>query len=510
MNEYIASANVSQICPPADKKTFIWRWVPAFVHPELRAIAITLYPGLLLDVAYFRFFQECCFPTQFEFATGNTMIPWQVLNIIEYGEHRSTSNGSRFLERYMRDVNHYPEITEYSRPRHGMLGLTRTIGAKNFHPEFETALQYHLSYPSARKDGVNFVTGKSYDPKYTQKRLHIDAAEHVQDINKQVMRPTSQREVSAALLSYLNNLSIRFFSEAIEKYGKQAEERARQYSDERKNESRVSKREYALLQNMQLRSMPKPFYRVIEHSYRLFPVGTTLCGIPRELRKIYLQDCTTFDMVSAQLAIIVKEWDIPEGEVYLQGKKKIWQELANWIGIELTDNVKDILKHAVYKLVYGGSVKNVVEDLDLELGIGEKFTTHPLIAAIIKARDIQIDKIMKAGGATDCFGTWTEIPVEFNEEWQRNEKNPRSVLAQLSQAIEFKLLYPVFELAIDNKMQKERPDFEIVLYQFDGFTVRFHRHDRVWKKRIHEAFDAQARELGILTRLEEEERYNGE
>lgn len=529
LSEYNVSANITQnspLCPHADKKTFIWRWVDWFTWPDLRATALEEYPKIAY-LPYFRFFKECCVPTQTEFATDNTMLPWQALSIIWYGDIRVCDTG-QFLIDYMRDTDHCPQIFDYQRPREGKKGRVRTIGERYFSDRFRDRLQWSLDHPCELKDAVNFVTNTPYD-KHTQKRLRAAAIEHAQSINRQLLRPQTPREISKACVDYLHALPVEFFRKAIKKYGAQAAERARQYSDKHENASKMSSRDYAVLHNGRLLPMAQPTYLAAKHSYRLYPDGVTLCNLPRELRMIYMQDCVTFDMASAQLAIIIKTWDIPEGEAYLRGEKKIWHELVDWIGLDYSSGVKHILKHtALYKIVFGGSVKNVMHDLDealidsdeenierdmdveLGTGIGAKFVAHPLIAAIIKKRNAELTKIRKDGGATDCFGNWIPMLPSWNKEKERYEPNPRSVLAQLAQAMEFKLLYPVFELAIDHKMQNDRPEFEIVLYQFDGFTVRFHRSEKSWKKRIEEVFKAQADALGIITHLEEEEPYHGE
>jgi hypothetical protein len=128
--------------------------------------------------------------------------------------------------------------------------------------------------------------------------------------------------------------------------------------------------------------------------------------------------------------------------------------------------------------------------------LADKFLGLAPVRALKRQRDAQIAAMLDAGSAQDCFGA--AFPVRTRDE-------ARSALARQAQAIELKLLEPALALA-EAEDQKKDAAFQIVLWQHDGFSVKFRRkadRDRL-SRRIIEAVDAEARRLGIPTRLEVE------
>lgn len=108
---------------------------------------------------------------------------------------------------------------------------------------------------------------------------------------------------------------------------------------------------------------------------------------------------------------------------------------------------------------------------------------------MLQARGAVMRQIKEQGGAQTCFGTW--LSTEEYEE--------RSILAQISQAVELQLLFPVVELA------RSTDEFVITLWQHDGFSIDVTDDRRVglWKGRIQEEVKAKALQRGIQTELEE-------
>lgn len=236
---------------------------------------------------------------------------------------------------------------------------------------------------------------------------------------------------------------------------------------------------------------------------RIVPANVGMCTLHREARRALTQDWVTFDLEAAQLDIAAKEWDISSLQAFLQTRESIWMHLMS--DLRITD--KQALKHAaMYPLLFGareGGIRygiNKEPGLDARCGRGttDRFLRHPLIADTLDARDAKLSEIEEAGGAFDCYDRWISPPVDRD-----GKPNYRSVLAQLMQAAEFKLSYPVYLMATLTD------EFQILLSQYDGFSVKFKRPttQAAWTRRIMNAVEDQATEMGVHTRLKIEEKY---
>ena len=115
---------------------------------------------------------------------------------------------------------------------------------------------------------------------------------------------------------------------------------------------------------------------------------------------------------------------------------------------------------------------------------------HRLIGPVLVERRKRMRKVINGGGAVDCFGRRIAC---------KGRQDVRSVMAQLSQAQEMKLLLPAIELA-----KKRADEFTIVLWEHDGFSVHFTRTDRIESEsqRITDAVNTECSRLGYPTRLE--------
>ena len=120
----------------------------------------------------------------------------------------------------------------------------------------------------------------------------------------------------------------------------------------------------------------------------------------------------------------------------------------------------------------------------------------PLIRAVYEARERQIDHLVfKAFEAWTVFGK--RLPIPFGS-YERRREAARKALAQQAQAVELLLLMPVYELA------SETDQFTVMLYQFDGVTVKYRdrRTCAYWHERITSAVADAAERERVQTRLE--------
>lgn len=248
------------------------------------------------------------------------------------------------------------------------------------------------------------------------------------------------------------------------------------------------------------------FYVPKGRTARVFSLNLGLTTIRKDLRRILTQEWIELDLQNSQLAIAAKYWDIPEVTEFLQTKTSIWNELHKHFGTEnhpKKDDIKIVLKKALYALMYGMSINHLTNGKDskwrglntllLPYGIenaGDIFMNHPIIKVILKKRNKMLNQIRTDKGIVDIYGVW--LPIN------KYQKEP-SVLAQYMQAIELHLVYPVIELA------KSTEQFQVMIFQHDGFSILIrdkHRKD-LWIARIKEVIQTRIDSYNIITRLVE-------
>lgn len=250
-------------------------------------------------------------------------------------------------------------------------------------------------------------------------------------------------------------------------------------------------------------AQPQPFYGPSKEqkTVRLFAKGVSIQGLSNPVKAALTAGWVTFDLRSAQLAIIAEDWGITELAEWLSiPTNSIWSELCSLFPAVAPGVAKSAIKTAVYSVCYGGTKTQIEQALAADLMVtpaaAEKFFEHRFVAAILNSRSARMKKIRGEGGATDCFGHRIACP---------DKGKARSVLAQLSQAREMQLLLPAVRLA-----KKRRKEVTIVLWEHDGFSVHFTRKDRVAdeSERIRAAVGTECRRRGYPTWLEEKPHRN--
>ena len=132
---------------------------------------------------------------------------------------------------------------------------------------------------------------------------------------------------------------------------------------------------------------------------------------------------------------------------------------------------------------------------------GKQFLEHPVMKAVLAARRKRINSLLKAGFTTEVNDAPSAFDTPTLKTIKVTKKNVLSILAQEAQAMEQVLIYPAFQLT------NETDDFQITLYQFDGFSVSFSNKSRqeYWTNRICEVVDAACEYYGIKSFLIAEE-----
>jgi hypothetical protein len=174
----------------------------------------------------------------------------------------------------------------------------------------------------------------------------------------------------------------------------------------------------------------------------------------------------------------------------------IWESLYHHYDLrgEETLRAKPILKNNLYAMCYGMGAKKLEKTVADELGEAgihrtlPLLTDHPLVKALLKGRNRMIRKIRYARGAKTCFGKWVST-----------ENIPAyRILPQISQAIELKIIHPLFVCA------KNTDDFTITLFLHDGVAIHFKDKTKItmWKRRLNALVTNAAKEFNAITELE--------
>ena len=348
--------------------------------------------------------------------------------------------------------------------------------------------------PDLIEDPVHWQTGRQIDRKL---QTNLRKGE-LKAVKQDFLAPC---EMTLRWQRYLNSRSSRLFFEIRDQFN-EAWKVATDYRSKQK-------REGALRHLHRIHIQPKPIYRPSENSVRVVSTET-LQTVDSEIRRILTRDAwREYDLTSSQLAIAAVEWDVPEVRDFLADGGSVWEHMARHTGLGI--EYKPVFKKAVYTTAYGAGEANIrtthmQEAADKE-GLtycphteGEAILSHPFLDALIPARNKQMQQIEIDGGAYDVFGNWLSVR-HLTIKKGSCQSAVRSVLAQLNQAIEMDLLTPVLTLA-EEEETKKRHKWQIALYQYDGFSVKYHRSEDFYHRMIVDTVNSRAKGLGYPTRLD--------
>lgn len=469
------------------------------VSLHFRTLVIEHYPGIQKNLAYWGLFEYLLFGTRFDEKTGRLLISQETLAKIEGKEEELKSQhykGQDFLEAFQADV-----MTEETFQWSGWRieeKLCRVVSKCEFSYEFSLILLQEQQKEWHKTTGrVYFRTGTKFSKAKQAKEREELRIESLSFLEK------ARCPEAKILLQYLNELPPNLFNKILTNLDAARNLTYEIYSKpEDENTRRIT---LNILDSIE--DQAKPYYQPSGKgkTVRVYPYNESILLLPRPIREELVKDWTSFDLRSSQLAICAYTWDVRTVKTFLDSGTSIWKVLFHHLGKEyslkesdknLYENIKEPIKRALYSVIFGMEKSNVSRNLTIALkpfGIqfgGALFCRHPVIESLFIARENQLKKIRKEGGAIDCFGNKLSISKECSE---------KSILAQLAQAIELKLLFPVVELAVANP-----DDFKITLWLHDGFKVAFLDSSKLstWMKKIQTAVQNKAVELGIPTYLE--------
>ena len=302
------------------------------------------------------------------------------------------------------------------------------------------------------------------------------------------------------LLGYLNGLPLQPFTRVADPEALEAALRyaGREYADA------PAKLQYVRRVLTAVSLQPMPIYRTSANTVRVFAEGHSLASLPTPLRRLLSERAgwVELDLEHSQLAIGAALWKVEPVVEMLSGNDfDVWDDLIRRLGLDpeallrddhaLYRRVKAALKPNVYGILFGASRHDLARfgfayDFDpsrtdravvkrRELltwmfgrpldALGEAFLAHPLMAAMLEARERRMAEVMATGYLLDAFARKLALRKD-----EAHGATVRSLLAQEAQAMELKLLEPVIRAAIA-ETEKKRPNWRIVLWQHDGFSL---------------------------------------
>jgi hypothetical protein len=469
-----------------------------YVSRPFRDLVLDTYPALRTNTHYRALFAYLLFPSKVDDETGLPVLDELTLATLADQLQLLKQNhfkGGEFIARYREDVGHDVKVSKYSH----VAGRARAVTDLNLAPALAEALDAELRTPLPSAQGVAFVSGLKRTRQHDSNARKADLA--------QTMLATTPYRVASEAITYLNTgVSKRLSSDAVQAHYEEA------YAVALQGDNLIGRRQNLLTLRWML-IQPQQFYTAsrLGRTCRIFPAHYGLNTLSREVAQVLGKGWITCDLRSSQLAIAAFLWNVPAMITFLRSGKNIWDELGSAFGEKRP--AKRRLKDGVYALTYGGARPRICWSLNEDQGrfaydepldaatlaLGACLLTHPLMQAMYQARQHELDTIRLAGGAWDCFGHWISMPMDPHPRYPHQKTpNPRSVLAQVAQAAELKILAPVFVLARAGK------DFRITRWAHDGFSIHIREKRRVKQvcARIEDAVRISAASLGVETHLE--------
>lgn len=442
------------------------------VSKKFRDIIAQEYPNLKNNRAYWGFLGYLMFGSFREEFSGKLLIPSELIARIEGKFDQWVKNNyiSRyFLEKFSQAIQFF-KWSKWDSEQ----GLARVVTEINWPQAVSDAISAERQKLWVDTGRVYLVDGTKFTPKKqiaNRRKEKIGALELLKE---------SGCKQAEELLDYMNNLPSNVFYKILANMP-----HALEVADALPPESRDRQKD---LLNTVL-DQYQPFYKPTAGSTRIYAFNENLLGLQRDVRKALTRGWLECDLKSAQLAICAKTWEVKKAQKFLKEGGNIWNSLFEHFSLEKNDETKRIFKTALYAIMFGAQKKKLAEILG---SLGEeslnKFLSHRVIKSMWRARTKQLSKIRKEKGAVNYFGQFISLK-SFSD---------RSILAQLAQAYELALLYPVLELAKNDKR------FQIVLWQHDGFSVHIAKPEDqsnlIFNLKL--VVKAKAQELGIQTELE--------
>ena len=481
------------------------------ISKELSDSIYKYYPNLVKSAAYRKLFLHLMFGRIYE---GYALISREVLASCEECFHlvkHRNYNGSKFLSNFQSSIGLPLQIKSYNY----LEGKAR-LALPKFVKEVEESLIIEVSnfLLGNTQEMYNFITGKKMNSK-----VLTSIKKELSDEVKLFYDNAS--EEALPLLEYLNDLPTNVFTSKVNETRPLVIEtlvklESSEVNPRLKKAKDVQLRQIEASLLMCIYEIPKPYYKPSSagRTVRVFPHNQSMLQLHKSLRKVMCTGWTEYDLVSSQLAIVAKLWNISLVEEFLKSGKHIWTDLFNHLGKDYVvlkkenqtyfNNLKGLLKESLYSLIYGMKKSALLSNLTVgfkKLNIKEKgdfLFTHPIIAALYQAREIKLAQVLSDGKLVMSWYNNKTLILE-GKDIKEKQNNVKSLIAQEAQLMEMLLITPVFDLA-----KKNKDSFTITLLQHDGLTIKFkdNFYKSIWDTRIKEVVSKEALKYQVITELE--------
>lgn len=453
-----------------------------FLPSSFREFVLDHYPVLRSNVAYRRLMGRLMCSPRRDSKSNGVLLDYRAVAVDMGLSHKTVEGGHAKTEAFLIEFNKdvFCSNTPFWSKKDFRNNLCR-VAQHTFPTDLSSALYEALRNPLQINSDVDFVTGRTFN------RSNRSIARQ-----KQGERPRQTEElvVQSTMLDYLNSLPSNSFAIRNDDAGNAFDYAATKASEQSRN--------YHLRVLRMLCVNPQPRYGLSQknNTVRLFGRGVSLQTLSTDLRRLLYPRWIDIDLKQAQLAIVAKLWNIHRIGDFLRSGGSIWDELLGAIGVRSADRgyqeAKSLCKEALYATIFGASKTTIRSDYvrplrQLGLEFAGRILDHWVFQEVQRAHKNQSKAARDSGHVRTCFDQL--IPVS-------TAADARSALAQQAQALELRLIYPIYQLA------RNTSEFSIMLHQHDGVSLKFSRREASWLKRIQKAVRDEAESLGIPTWLE--------
>ncbi|RYD85031.1 MAG: hypothetical protein EOP84_03790 [Verrucomicrobiaceae bacterium] len=416
------------------------------VTPEFRQAILQRFPLTSRRAPCLRLLDHLLFGTAVDVDERLLMLPYELLEQFRNGSGKTKNfSAGKLLEKFDREF--FP--IEY-RSHSAITGKVRLLTDVQFPYWLIEARDEMLRQPATART-VRLVSGKPADLKADVVNLRSQAL---------AASPPAKSAMAQDVLDYLNGLDESLFDHLPARVAD-----ALSLIETFEPGSRAV--QSSLIGS--IHCCPKPLYRAVSNSARLYPAGPSFLGLKSCVRDLFTEGWIKLDLRQAQFAILSSLWEAEGLRSYVHSVTgSVWDDLIVRSGMVSSSDAKSAVKQAVYSMLYGSQENNVRRRLAKEVGseAADRFLALPIVRLILDQREDRCKRLYSELGVDDAYGNRLELPpFENKRQWRREAM---SILACQAQSYELPTLYPLIEYSRQTAETR------------DPFVVTAWLHDGVW------------------------------
>ena len=416
------------------------------VTPEFRDLVASHYAPTSRRRPCLRLLDHLLFGNVCDLEEGLLMLPHELLERFRNGTGKTHNFSARdLISKFEREL-----FPVRFRPHSAIAKKVRLVEDIGFPDWLVEARDEMLRQPATART-VRLVSGEPVDFASDVLRLRAEALADA---------PPAKSAMAEDVLKYLNGLDDSHFSHLPARVPD-----ALRLLEDLKPGSRI-------MQAGQLNGIhlcPKPLYKAVSNSARLYTAGPSFLNLKSSVRDVFTEGWIKLDLRQAQFAILSKLWEAEGFRNYLEGiDGSVWNDLMARAEIQCSSNAKGAVKTAAYAMLYGSREHVVRHKLAQEVGedAARRFMRLPVVRLILTQREARYEKLLLELGITDAYGNRRQLEPAKNKREQRSQA--MSMLACQAQSYELPILYPLIEYS------------RMTAGTEDPFIITAWLHDGVW------------------------------